>query len=163
MIIVPGESGGLTQVINEDGNDYDDHCIRGLTGRKSIAYIVVARQTSDYISYEDAEAIALKFLEVTGGFSSVQSYSATGDSSYDLSPQIVNQVGEGSLDTAVVEIDGERVSLQRTGYYELVNADGGRKVVSVKDGESWDDAVEVPVVVPNPTGHPGVSSTGSTI
>lgn len=159
IIIVPGEPEGLTQVINEDGDDYDDHCIRGLTGRKSIAYLLVARQTSDYISYEDAESIAVKFLEVTSGLSSTQTYD------YDFSPQIVRPgYGEGGMDTAVVVEDGVRRSLQRTGYFELVNSDGGRKVVSVNDGEVVTDEVDVPTVAPNPTGHSGVNSvTGSTI
>ncbi len=133
IIIVPGESEGLTQTINEDGDSYDDHCIRGLTGRSSIAYLVVARETSDYISYEDAEAIAVKFLDVIGGLSSTQTYS------YDFSPQVVNYYGEGGLDTAIVVEDGVRRSIQRTGYYELVNAEGGRKIVSVGDGETITD------------------------
>lgn len=155
IIIVPGNSNGLTQVINEgQGDDADDHCIRGLTGRKSIAYILVARQTGDYVSYEDAEAIAIKFLQVSGGLSSVQTYSARGNGAYDLSPDFVRQVGEGSLDTAVIEVDGERVSLQRTGYYEVVDSNGNRKVVEVKDGETWDDAPETPEVTDNPNGHP---------
>jgi uncharacterized delta-60 repeat protein len=164
MIIVPGGPGGLTQTINEDGNDYDDHCIRGLTGRKSIAYLVVARQTSDYISYEDAEAIAVKFLDVTGGMSGVQSYSANDSGAYDLSPQFVSQVGEGSLDTAIVIVNNQRVSLQRTGYYELVNSDGGRKIISVNDGDTFTDDVEVPEVYNVTTGHPTINpNTGSTI
>jgi hypothetical protein len=154
MIIVPGGPGGLTQTINEDGDDYDDHCIRGLTGRKSIAYLVVARQTSDYISYEDAEAIAVKFLEVTGGMSGVQSYSAANNGVYDLSPTPVKLVGEGSLDTAIVMVEGQRVSIQRDGYYELVDSSGNRKIVLVKDGESWDDAPASPEATNNPNGHP---------
>jgi len=154
MIIVPGVPEGLTQTINEDGDDYDDHCIRGLAGRKSIAYLVVARQTSDYISYEDAEAIAVKFLEVTGGMSGVQSYSANDSGAYDLSPTPVKQVGEGSLDTAIVMVEGQRVSIQRDGYYELVDSNGNRKIVLVRDGESWDDAPESPEATNNPNGHP---------
>jgi len=153
IIIVPGESEGLTQIINEE-NDYDDHCIRGLTGRKSIAYLLVARQTSDYISYEDAEAIAVKFLEVSGGLSGVQSYSANDGSAYDLSPTPVGQVGEGSLDTAIVMKGGQRVSIQRDGYYELVDSNDNRKIVLVKDGEVWDDAPEAPEATNNPNGHP---------
>jgi uncharacterized delta-60 repeat protein len=154
MIIVPGGSDGLTQVINEDGDDHDDNCIRGLTGRKSIAYLVVARQTSDYISYEDAEAIVVKFLEVTGGMSGVQSYSAANNGVYDLSPTPVKLVGEGSLDTAIVMVEGQRVSIQRDGYYELVDSNGNRKIVLVKDGESWDDAPASPEATNNPNGHP---------
>lgn len=158
IIIVPGESEGLTQTINEDGDGYDDHCIRGLTGRSSIAYLLVARQTSDYISYEDAEAIAVKFLEVTGGLSGVQTYT------YDFSPQVVRPgYGEGGMDTAVVVEGDQRRSLQRTGYFEVVNSDGGRKIVAINDGETFDDSVSTPSVEPNPTGHPGVISSGSTM
>lgn len=154
LIIVPGESDGLTQLINEDGDDYDDHCIRGLSTRGAIAYLLTARSPGDYLSNEDAEAVALKFLDVIGGLSSVQTYSATGDSDYDLSPQVVSQVGEGSLDTAIVMVEGERVSLQRTGYYEVVNSEGGRKVVAVADGATWDDAPETPESTDNSNGHP---------
>jgi hypothetical protein len=151
MIIVPGGSGGLTQTINEDGNDYDDHCIRGLTGRKSIAYLLVARQTSDYISYEDSNAIVVKFLEVTGGFS-------CGGENYelDLSPDNPETNpnyrfdGEGNMDTSVVvdPVTGKRVSIQRTGYFEIIDECGNRRVVSAKDGENlgsttttWVDAL----------------------
>lgn len=155
IIIVPGGSEGLTQVINEEeGDDADDHCIRGLTGRKSIAYLVVARSTGDYLSYEDAEAVAAKFLDVIGGMSSVVNYSAREGSAYDLSPQFLRQVGEGSMDTAIVVEEGERISLQRAGYYELVDANGNRKIVYAKDGESWDDAPEAPEATDVPTGHP---------
>ena len=154
IIIVPGGSEGLAQIINEDGDGYDDHCIRGLTGRKSIAYLLVARETSDYISYEDAEAIAVKFLEVTGGMSGVQIYSANDGGAYDLSPTPVKQIGEGSLDTAIVMVEGQRVSTQRDGYYELVDSNGNRKIVLVRDGESWDDAPVVPEATNNPNGHP---------
>lgn len=155
IIIVPGGSEGLTQVINEEeGDDADDHCIRGLTGRKSIAYLLVARSTGDYLSYEDAEAVAVKFLDVIGGMSSTVNYSARGGSSYDLSPQFLRQVGEGSMDTAIMIEDGERISIQRAGYYELVDANGNRKIVYAKDGESWDDAPEVPEATDVPTGHP---------
>jgi len=153
IVIVPGESEGLTQIINEDGDDYDDHCIRGLTGRKSIAYLVVSRQTSDYISYEDAEAIAVKFLEVVGGLSSTQTYN------YDFSPQNVRPgYGEGGMDTAVVVEDGVRRSLQRTGYFELVDSEGNRKIVSVNDGETVDDSPEVPEETSNVNGHPTFGS-----
>ena len=158
MIIVPGESEGLTQVINDNGDDWDDHCIRGLTGRNSIAYILVARETGDYLDYEDAEAIAVKFLEISGGLSSTQTYT------YDFSPQVIRPgYGEGGMDTAIVVEEGVRRSLQRTGYFEIVNADGRRKVVDVDDGETVIDDVEVPTVLPNPNGHPSINlNTGST-
>lgn len=72
--------------------------------------------------------------------------------------------GEGNLDTTVYENEsGQRVSRQRTGYFEIVNSSGGRKVVDVYDGETVDDAPEVPNVPANPTGNANVSDSGSTI
>jgi hypothetical protein len=71
--------------------------------------------------------------------------------------------GPGNLDTTVYENEGgARVSRQRTGYFEIVNAVGGRKVVEVYDGETVDDTVEVPSVPANPTGNPNVLDSGST-
>jgi hypothetical protein len=72
--------------------------------------------------------------------------------------------GEGNLDTTVYENEsGQRVSRQRTGYFEIVNSSGGRKVVEVYDGETVDDTPEVPNVPANPTGNANVSDSGSTI
>lgn len=146
IIIVPGEPDGLTHFINESGDD-DDDCVKGLADRKSIAYILVARSVSDYLSDSDAEAIALKFLDIAGGLSSVKSYT------YDFSPQQPSYYGEGGLDTAIIIENGTRRSIQRTGYFELVNANGGRKVVEVKDGETVSDEVEIPTYN-LPTGNP---------
>lgn len=71
--------------------------------------------------------------------------------------------GEGNLDTTVYENEsGQRVSRQRTGYFEIVNFSGGRKVVEVYDGETVDDTVEISTVPANPTGNPNVSDSGST-
>jgi len=170
MIIVPGGPEGLTQIINDNGDDYDDHCIRGLTGRNAIAYILVARETGDYLDYEDAEAIAVKFLEVTGGFS-------CGSENYELklspdNPETIPNYayeGEGNMDTAIIvdPITGRRRSIQRTGYLELTDNCGNRKVVSAKDGETvssntntWYNAVSSfvnpisTVVIPTPTPTP---------
>jgi hypothetical protein len=72
--------------------------------------------------------------------------------------------GPGNLDTTVYENEGgQRVSRQRTGYFEIVNSSGGRKVVEVYDGETVDDIPEVPNISPNPTGNANVSYSGSTI
>ena len=146
IIIVPGESAGLTQIINDNGDSDDDHCIKGLTGRNAIAYILVARETGDYLDYEDAEAIAVKFLEVTGGFS-------CGGENYELNlspdnPEIIPNYaydGEGNMDTAIIvdPITGKRRSIQRTGYFELVDGCGNRKVVSQKDGDMFNNVVSV--------------------
>ena len=86
--------------------------------------------------------------------SGVQIYSANDGGAYDLSPTPVKQIGEGSLDTAIVMVEGQRVSTQRDGYYELVDSNGNRKIVLVRDGESWDDAPVVPEATNNPNGHP---------
>ncbi len=84
----------------------------------------------------------------------------------DESPETVPNYkygGQGNLDTTVYENEGGvRVSRQRTGYFEIVNASGERKVVEVYDGETVDDTVEVPSVPANPTGNPNVSDSGST-
>lgn len=72
--------------------------------------------------------------------------------------------GQGNLDTTVYENEaGKRVSRQRTGYFEIVDSSGGRKVVEVYDGETVNDAPEVPTVPANPTGNANVAESGSTI
>lgn len=71
--------------------------------------------------------------------------------------------GPGNMDTTVyLNGQGQRVSRQRTGYFEIVNSSGGRKVVEVYDGETVDDSVQVPAVPANPTGNSRVSESGST-
>lgn len=136
IIIVPGELSGLTQIINEDGDDYDDHCIRGLAGRKSLYYILVAREESNYLSQSDAESIALKFLEVIGaGCGSVTVELDLSPDNPETNPNYRFD-GEGNLDTAIVvdPITGKRRSIQRTGYFETVDNCGNRRVVSANDG-----------------------------
>ncbi|NBT58709.1 hypothetical protein EBT16_08000 [bacterium] len=106
-----------------------------------------------------------KTLNIKKNGVSVTSSSYTYDFSPDNPETMPNYKygGEGNLDTAVV-VEGEtRRSVQRTGYFEIVNADGGRKVVEVYDGETVDDTVEVPNVPANPTGNPNVSDSGSTL
>lgn len=150
LIIVPGDVSGLTQTINNDGDDYDDHCIQGLSGRSSIYYVLVARQNSNYLSDIDAELIAKKFLEVIGaGCGNVEL-------ELDLSPDNPESFpnykfdGEGNMDTAIV-VDpntGKRRSIQRTGYFDTVDECGNRRVIAVSDGStlsntpiSWADAL----------------------
>jgi hypothetical protein len=49
-------------------------------------------------------------------------------------------VGEGNLDTStMIDENGNRVSIQRTGYFDLVDGCGNRKIISVKDGEKFSD------------------------
>ena len=54
-----------------------------------------------------------------------------------LTPDLRNFATEGGLDTSVV--DG--VSAQRTGYIEVYN-NSDRKIVEVKDGESFNDDMQ---------------------
>jgi hypothetical protein len=46
--------------------------------------------------------------------------------------------GEGNMDTAIIvdPLTGKRRSIQRSGYFEVVDNCGNRKVISAKDGES---------------------------
>jgi len=104
-------------------------------------------------------------LNIKKNGESVTSTSYTYDFSPDNPETLPNYRygGEGNLDTAVI-VEGEtRRSVQRTGYFEIVNASGGRKVVEVNDGETVDDNVEVPNIPANPTGNPNVLDSGSTI
>jgi len=80
---------------------------------------------------------------------------------YELSPdnpEIIpnyQYYGEGNMDTAiVVNEDGTRRSIQRTGYFDYVDACGNRKVMRVNDGETITDAPEIPSGPENPAGHP---------
>jgi hypothetical protein len=80
---------------------------------------------------------------------------------YDLSPDNPETIpnyrygGEGNMDTAiVVGEDGTRRSIQRTGYFDYLDACGNRKVMSVDDGETVTDAPEIPEAAPNSIGHP---------
>lgn len=65
-----------------------------------------------------------------------------------LTPALRNLASEGSLDTAVLN----GVSVQRTGYIELVNASNERKVLELVDGEAFNDTVEVPTDYSNGAG-----------
>jgi len=80
---------------------------------------------------------------------------------YDLSPDNPENIpnykydGEGNMDTAIViSPDGTRTSIQRTGYFDYLDACGNRKVMRVNDGDTVTDAPEVPTIPPNPAGHP---------
>lgn len=91
--------------------------------------------------------------------------------SYDFSPNEDERINsnwryasEGNLDTAIITgPGGQRTSIQRTGYFDYLDACGNRKSVSVMDGETVTDEPERPVVNTNPPGNPMVNSNGSTI
>lgn len=58
--------------------------------------------------------------------------------SLKLTPDLVNLGSEGSLDTSLVN----GASIQRTAnMLEVLDASGNRKVVSLKDGDTFDDVV----------------------
>ncbi len=80
---------------------------------------------------------------------------------YDLSPDNPETIpnyryyGEGNMDTAIViNEDGSRRSIQRTGYFDYLDNCGNRKVMRVNDGDTVTDAPETPSIPPNPAGHP---------
>jgi hypothetical protein len=80
---------------------------------------------------------------------------------YDLSPDNPETMpnyrygGEGNMDTAIVfDEDGSRRSIQRTGYFDYLDACGNRKVMRVDDGETVTDAPEIPEIASNSIGHP---------
>lgn len=81
--------------------------------------------------------------------------------SYELSPDNIIQNpnykydGEGNMDTAVViNEDGSRTSIQRTGYFDYLDGCGNRKVVEVRDGEETNDSPETAEITNNSNGHP---------
>jgi hypothetical protein len=58
--------------------------------------------------------------------------------SLKLTPDLVNLGSEGSLDTSLIN----GISLQRTAnMLEVVDTNGNRKVISLKDGDIFDDVV----------------------
>lgn len=65
-----------------------------------------------------------------------------------LTPTLRNLGTEGSLDTAVVN----GASIQRSGYIETVNGDGGRKVSEMMDGETFDDVAQTLTDLDNGSG-----------
>lgn len=85
----------------------------------------------------------------------------------DLTPALVNQNSEGSLDTSV----SEGLSAQRTQECVLVvNGSDRKQLYRLADGESYDDAVEVPaaseVSIGNPNfdaGTPVISANNVTV
>lgn len=69
----------------------------------------------------------------------------------DLTPALVNQNSEASLDTSV----SNGLSAQRTKECVLVvNGSDRKQLYRLADGESYDDAVEVPAASELPIGNP---------
>jgi hypothetical protein len=69
----------------------------------------------------------------------------------DLTPSLVNQISEGSLDTSVIG----GLSKQRTKEAVLVVSGSNRKqLYRLVDGETYDDTTFATVVNTNQAGHP---------
>jgi hypothetical protein len=65
LILVPGESAGITQEWDAS-SDWDDHRLTGLAARPRIIYAVVARAPGEgVLALIDAVAVAQKILEIT--------------------------------------------------------------------------------------------------
>ena len=64
-----------------------------------------------------------------------------------LTPTLVNLGTEGSLDTSILN----GVSIQRTGYIELVDG-SDRKVLELFDGEVFTDVPQTPTEYSNGSG-----------
>ena len=141
IIIVDGTSYGIEQLY-DNTSERDEHCITGLEGRTKLFYICISKACKDTdncgskMSLNEAQRITTKFLELV--LSCAKTYKL------DLSPDHPEKIpnykydGEGNMDTAVIvdPITGIRRSIQRTGYLELADNCGNRRVVSAKDGES---------------------------
>jgi hypothetical protein len=131
IIIVPGTADGITHLYDAEPDD-DNDCIQGITGRKTVYYMNIARDEDLQLSVEDATLIARKFLDIVGS-NAVQTYE------FDLTPGIPpSEGGEGSLDKSIV--NGH--SIQRDGYLSMV-INGKPKIVEVKDGGTFNTAIEV--------------------
>jgi uncharacterized delta-60 repeat protein len=132
IIIVPGEVGSITQSINNDGDDYDDHLVRGLSGRSDLYYLLVAGENAQALSEEDAAAIVEKFITLIDTSDPEITVVA------EISPQLRNLGTDGSLDI----FDENGNSVQRTLNGILLERNGQYKVVgNIKDGQSFDNIV----------------------
>jgi hypothetical protein len=139
IIIVDGNGDGIEQFYDPT-SEGDEHCITGLEGKTKLFFLCVGKADAVAMTTEEAKVIADKFLEVIG-----LNDCSTATYELDLSPDNPETIpnykyyGEGNMDTAIIvdPVTGKRRSIQRTGYFEIVDSCGNRKVVSNKDGESF--------------------------
>jgi uncharacterized delta-60 repeat protein len=146
IVIVDGSGEGISHYYDPT-SEGDEHAVVGLAGKTKLFFICIGKESGDAMSRAEAEAIAIKFLEVAIGCS---------ESTYeiDLSPDNPDAIpnykynGEGNMDTAIIQEGGKRISIQRSGYIEATDSCGNRKIISVKDGQeisvvpqTWLDAV----------------------
>jgi uncharacterized delta-60 repeat protein len=133
MIIVNGDTSSA-QIFYTPTGGRNDFAVKNIS-TDSIFILTMATDANDAeITDQEMTAIGNKFLSVMNmGYKTVD---------IDLSPTPgfipAYGRGEGSLDTAI--LNGN--SLQRTGYIETVNSQGGRKVVAFADGEVVTDQIQ---------------------
>jgi len=160
IIIVDGDGSGIEQFYDPT-SEGDEHCITGLEGKTKLFYLIISKGCVEDLNDEDCgnrmsatevQNVAAKFLEIV----------ATCNANYelDLSPDHPERLpnyrfyGEGNMDTSVVVEGDKRVSLQRTGWVEVTDGCGGRRILSLRDGEAYSTGPAMPDVPANPTGHP---------
>jgi len=168
IIIVDGDGSGIEQFYDPT-SEGDEHCLTGLDGKTKLFYLIISKGCVEDLNDEDCgnrmsatevQNVAAKFLEIVA--------TCGAESELDLSPDHPERLpnykfyGEGNMDTSVVEQGGKRISLQRSGWLEVTDGCGGRRIVYAKDGQTYLTAPEVPGVQANPTGNPNVSDSGST-
>lgn len=134
IIIIPGTPNVITQTINDDGEEYDDHLIRGISGRSEIYYLLVSREIGQHLELADAELIVQKFLSL------IENTDEEITATFDCSPQVRNRATEGSLDT---ELDANGNSVQRTLNGVLVERNGQYKIIGeIKDGSQYNNTIQ---------------------
>jgi hypothetical protein len=74
IIIIPGNSSGLTHLYIDNDTNRDGDCAQGISDRKTIYYLLCARENGLQLNTEDAEAISIKFLEIVGNGSPTNNY-----------------------------------------------------------------------------------------
>jgi len=151
IVIVDGNGDGIDQFYDPTSQG-DEHCVIGLEGKTKLFFLCLGKGNGVAMTTSEAQAVATKFLEVVATCGS--------ESELDLSPDHPERLpnykfyGEGNMDTSIVVEGGKRVSLQRTGWVEVTDGCGGRRILALKDGEAYATAPEVPDAPANPTGHP---------
>jgi len=138
IIIVNGNSNGIDHFYDPTSQG-DEHAIVGLTGKTKLFFLCLGKAEGVAMTTLEAKAVATKFLEIALGGCGSTTYEL------DLSPDNPEKNpnyrfdGEGNMDTAIIvdPITNKRVSIQRTGYFDIKDNCGNRKVVSIKDGQNF--------------------------
>ena len=76
MIIVPGNSDGITHLYDES-TSYDDHTVQGISGRTELYTLTVSKKDGTLFATEEYTALAQKFLDVISEITVVESCGQT--------------------------------------------------------------------------------------